>query len=442
MPSALRMTARGAPARRARGGAMVEFVLLNIILIPLLLYAIFLMDAAYLKLDLQETVVSGVWDFSQRNTEPPSFKDVGVLDAPQKKPDNDAAELATAAKGVRLIFADHTSAFDDGADPSQPDGTYNVESYLRGSGDGSPYPSPSGHKKHHTGFGAQYSFRFEKKDDTEEEEDLEDDTQFNCAISDDMTWNSEPNMSGFARSGYNTGGEVRCRATAYIYNYIMPEQFMQQFSQVELTKLKHRKDTTGKGAHEWQGTGGDLANIAAYETASISFNTWALRNGAKTHDDMKNINRYATDVGDADLRVPATDVPGTLDASSPEANPFFRRVQYLYTENGTAGATYGQLTTAVGTLTSNATSQQVMAVVSVPPGTASNVQLPNIVGVFLTARYQKGKPDKNEQDSPGGGKGKYQSTPYSGANSDYESAAKKRGHFYLGCKNPENPDCF
>lgn len=441
MPSALRTYARGALARRARGGAMVEFALLNLILIPLLLYAIFLMDAAYLKLDLQETVVSGVWDFSQRNTEPPSWGE-GSLDGPQKKEDNDAAELATAAKGVRQVFADHTSAFDDGADPDQAEG-YNVESYLRGSGDGSPYPSPTGHKKHHTGFGAQYSFRFEKTDDTEEEEDLPDDTQFNCFIADDMGWNPEPNMNGFAKSGYNTGGEARCNATAYIYNYIIPESFLQEFSQVELTKMKQRKDTTGKGAHEWQGTGGDLANIVAYETASLSFNTWALRNGAKTDDDPTNTGRYQTDVGDADLRVPQTGVPvPSQSAGSPEANPFFRRVQYLYTQNGTAGITYGKLGMAAADLTTKAMSNNLMAVQTLPPGQSSNALLPNMVGVFLTARYQKGKPDKNEQDAPGTGKGSFQTTPYSGANNDYQTAGNKRGHFYLGCKNPGNPDCF
>ncbi len=441
MPSALRTYARGAPARRARGGAMVEFVLLNIILIPLLLYAIFLMDAAYLKLDLQETVVSGVWDFSQRNTEPPSFKSAGDLDAPQKKTDNDAAENATAAKGVRQVFADHTSAFDDGADPDQTEG-YNVESYLRGSGDGSPYPSVKGHKKHHTGFGAQYSFRFEKTDDTAEEVELPDDTQFKCSVADDMGWNPEPNMNGFAQSGYNTGGEARCNATAYIYNYIIPETFLQEFSKVELTKMKQRKDTTGKGAHEWQGTGGDLANIVAYETAAVSFNTWALRNGAKTNDDPNNLGRYNTDVGGADLRVPQAGVPVPIAEDKPEANPFFRRVQYIYTMNGTAGVTYGQVASAAGNLTSKAMSNKIMAVQTLPPGTVSNALLPNMAGVFLTARYKKGQPDKNEQDAPGTGKGKFETTPWSNANSDYQNAGKKRGHFYLGCKNPGNTDCF
>ena len=77
MLTAHTIVARRKAARRTRGGAMVEFVLLNIVLIPLFLYAIFLMDAAYLKLDLQETVVSGVWDFSQRNSEPPGFGGMG-----------------------------------------------------------------------------------------------------------------------------------------------------------------------------------------------------------------------------------------------------------------------------------------------------------------------------------------------------------------------------
>ncbi len=442
MPSALRTSTRGTPARRARGAAMVEFVLLNLILIPLLLYAIFLMDAAYLKLDLQETVVSGVWDFSQRNTEPPSFKEAPSLDAPQDRAANNAAELAAAAKGVRLVFSDHTSAFDDGADPNMPDSSYNVESYLRGNGDGSAYPSPSGHKKHHTGFGAQYSFRFEKSDDTEEETDLPDDTQFNCSISDDMGWNPVPTMKKFGESGYNAGGVARCRATGYIYNYIVPEQFLQEFSQVEMTKMKQRKDTTSKGAHEWQGSGGDLANIVAFETAALSFNTWALRNGATNDNNAKNIDRYKTDLEKADLRVPKTDIPDlSPDASSPEGNPFFRRVQYLYTQNEMA-ATYAQVVEAAGNFTSTAKDQKLMAVQTLPPGTVSNALLPNMAGVFLTARYKKGQPDKNEQEAPGPGKDGFQSTPYAGANNDYQTAAKARGHFYLGCKSPENPDCF
>jgi hypothetical protein len=411
---------------------MVEFVLLNIVLIPLFLYAIFLMDAAYLKLDLQETVVTGVWDFTQRNSEPPSWK-AGSFDALQDKDRNDAINLAATAKGVRLVYADHTSAVDDGADPNQPDSSYNVESYLRGNGDGSAYPSVTGHKKHHTGFGAQYSFRFEKNDDT----------QFNCTINDDLSWNPEPNFNGFGKSGYNAGGEARCSATGYIYNYIVPETFLQEFSQVEMTNMKHRKDTTGKGAHEWQGTGGDLANIRAFETAAVSFNTWALRNGARQNEEGAGAAYYQSDMDKADLRVPETGVPTPgQNAGSPEANPFFRRVQYISMINGTAGLTYGRAAAAAADLTSKAQSNQIMLMQTLPPLTTSNALLPNIAGIHLTARYKKGQPDKNEQDAPGTGKGKFQSTPYDNANSDYGTVAKGRGHFYLGCKNPENPDCF
>ena len=114
---------------------MVEFVLLNIVLIPLFLYAIFLMDAAYLKLDLQETVVSGIWDFSQRNSEPPGFGGMGV-DAPNSHDDNNAMEVQASAKAVRVAYADHTSAFDDGAENNQST-EYGQQTYLTGNGDGS-----------------------------------------------------------------------------------------------------------------------------------------------------------------------------------------------------------------------------------------------------------------------------------------------------------------
>ncbi|WP_224360341.1 TadE/TadG family type IV pilus assembly protein [Hyalangium versicolor] len=430
---------RSTQGRRARGSAMVEFVILNIILVPLFLYAIFLMDAAYLKLDLQETVISGVWDFTTRNTEPGAFKD-GGLGAPSSKSDNDKNELATVAKAVRIVYADHTSAVDDGADPF--DGTtYSKETYLRGNGDGSQYPSQSGHKKHHTGFGAQYSFRFVKKDDVDEEEDEPTDTQFQCGLSEDLNWTVDFNMKEFASTGYNTGGEVRCWAKGYIYNYIIPSDFMQEFSQVEMSKMKLRKDTTGKGVHEWQGDGGDLENIVAYETASVSFNTWALRNGAKNGDDVKALGRYNGALASADLRVPKSAMPTIgQSASSPEANPFFRRVQYLYTSNGTNAATYTAAVGATAQLTSKGTSEKLMLVLSVPPGTSSNNVLPNIIGVHLTARYKPRSP--GQKQGAGLGSGDFLSTPYSGPNNNYRTAANARGPFYMGCRNAENANCF
>jgi len=435
MLTASRIAARRT-ARRERGGAMVEFVLLNIILIPLFLYAIFLMDAAYLKLDLQETVVSGIWDFSQRNSEPPGFGGMGV-GAPNSHADNNAMEVQASERAVRVAYSDHTSAFDDGAENNQST-EYGQQTYLTGNGDGAAAPSMSGHQKHHTGFGAQYSFRFENGPDT----------QFLCSLSDDTGWNPDPNFQGFGNSGYTAGAEVRCEATGFIYNYIIPETFLQEFSKVKMAdkQLKHRKDNTGKGAHEWQDDGASVTtdNIIAFETAGISFNTWALRNGAKNQDNY-NAGSYDGALTDADLRAPQSGIPMPVSAGSPEANPFFRRVQYLYTMNGTAPATYGQLTAAAANLMSKANSNKIMLVQNMPAGTMSNAMLPNIMGVHLTARYQNamGANPKREQRKPGFfGNTDFESTPVSAANNNYQTMSNARGKFYLGCRNAENPDCF
>jgi hypothetical protein len=422
---------------------MVEFVLLNLILIPLFLYAIFLMDAAYLKLDLQETVVSGVWDFSQRNTEPTGFAGSVSPMAPNKAPNdgkNRQMEMQAAERAVRIAYADHTSAFDDGAEADQPSNVYGETTYLGGNGNGDKAPSPHGHQKHHTGFGAQYTYKFNKK--------AGEDTEFLCSFKDDTGWNPDPNFTGFANSGYATGAEVKCDATGYIYNYVIPQSFLQEFSKVEMSKLKQRKDTSDQGTHEYQGEGGNISNIVAYETAGISFNTWALRNGANNaysesknpdNGDITYVPNYNGALAKADLRAPANAFPSAIGDNSPEANPFYRRVQYIYTLNGTAPATYGMITAATAQFTAKAMSEKLMTISAIP-GTSGGL-LPNIAGVFVTARYKPNAADPT-QNTPLTGANQFQSQPYAPANNAYQTASNARGVYYLGCKSPENPDCF
>jgi hypothetical protein len=416
---------------------MVEFALLNIVLVPLLLYAIFLMDAAYLKIELQETVISGVWDFSQRNSEPPGSGGMGP-GAPNSHSQNNAMEVQASERAVRIAYSDHTAAYDDGAEANNSGSDYGDSTRLSGNGDGSQAPSITGHQRHHTGFGAQYSFRFENGPDT----------QFLCYLSNDTGWNPDPNFQGFGNSGYTAGAEVRCEATGFIYNYIIPETFLQEFSKVKMAdkQLKKRKDTTAKGAHEWQDDGASVTtdNIVAFETAGISFNTWALRNGAKNKDTYDPDNYANASLSKADVRIPVSAPMELGGDKQPQDNPFFRRVQYLYTMNGTAPATYGMLTGAAANLMSKASSNKIMLVQNLPSGMTYLNLLPNIMGVHLTARYQNAMstPDR-EQTKPGlFGSDKFQSTPKTGANNNYNTMANARGNYYLGCKNPENPDCF
>jgi len=454
-----------APSRRERGGAMVEFALLNIVLVPLLLYAMFLMDAAYLKLDLQETVVAGVWDFSQRNTEAPA--DTSGVRASNSLDSNNGMELQATAKAIRIVYADHTSAFDDGGEVGSTG--YGNASRLRGNGDGSQ--GPSGHMRHHTGFGAQYTFRFKAPPPNHEEDDAEEgthsgdalegvgtelDTQFKCSINRDMGWSLDPNMTAFGQSGYNAGGEARCESIAFIYNYIIPEKFLQEFSETdEVTKLKRRRDQTADGAHEYQGQGGRQGNIVAHEKAALSFNTWALRNGAQqTYNSTsgygaKHYASYDGQLADADIG----DRGFGGFTKSPADNPFFRRVQYLYAANpGTAMLSYGNVAAKAEQFRQKAMqgSDRMMMVNAAPilPGFAPPAVIPgigaNIAGVFMTARY---KPDERgvKQEEPwlGGSSGDgFLSTPYTGHNNNYQTAAGNRGQFYMGCKTQETPNCF
>lgn len=443
---------------------MVEFVLLNIVLVPLLLYAIFLMDAAYLKLDLQETVVSGAWDFSQRNTEPPA--DTSGVGSANSFDSNNGMELQATAKPIRIAYADHTSAFDDGGESDSS--AYGNANRLRGNGDGST--GPQGHKRHHTGFGAQYTFRFKAPPPNAEEDDEEGtssggaldgvgtelDTQFKCRIVGDMGWSLDPNMTEFGKTGYNAGGEARCSSIGFIYNYIVPEKFLQEFSETDkVTNLKRRRDGND-GSHEWQGQGGRMGNIIAEETAAVSFNTWALRNGAKQTEaaasgyGAKSRAQYDGKVADADIGTRGT-FGGEND---PKDNPFFRRVQYLYTSNLAFRGTYTIAAGHAADLMSKAIDDELISaygvpIVSglpVPPSTMPLVGVPNMAGVFMAARYKPGQPGvKREAPKTLGFLSTgddYLTTPYSGHNNNYQTAANARGQYYMGCKNQENPDCF
>jgi len=383
--------------RRQRGGALVETALMMLVLIPLLLYAIFLMDAAYLKLDLQETVVSGIWDFSTRNAETGAPSD----------------EMETPMRAVRASYSDHTSAFEDGAEVD-PDVAADYGNVARVTGNHM-------HDKHHkTYFAAQYTFRWEGAD-----------TQFLCNSGNDMNWTVDPLFKGFGRR-FGTGGYVKCEATGYIYNYLIPQKLFTNFTDVEMSKLTRRHGDS----HEFQGEGGNTANIVAYETAAISFNTWALRNGAPNGGGLNQ-----ADIG---ARGFLGGAPTNVDG-----NPFYERVVYDYSDRPTSPTTYTPVRLASYAFTAKAASNNTLAMtaVSAPVATRSVLGLPNMAGAFLVARYQPNKPQDHtqvRQKPPGflGGMHKgFQSTPFSGVNNNYKTAYNKRGTGYMGCKQPEKDRC-
>ncbi len=100
--------------RRSRGAAATEMAIMAIILVPVVMYYLFLEDALYFKLNAQEPVVAAPFDRSTVNYNMP-VHDVGYYN--------------------RLIYCDHSSAYDSsGASGSRYDPTFDCQ--------GSP-PSPS-----------------------------------------------------------------------------------------------------------------------------------------------------------------------------------------------------------------------------------------------------------------------------------------------------------
>ena len=256
-----RVASGSTPAAR-RGSALVETALLMIILIPLLLYSVFLSDAVFLKLELQESVVSGLWDFSTRNTEAgPDFD--------QTKKDE---EWQQVAKGVRGSYSDHTSSYEDGAEPDGPG--YNDVERIHGN---------HNHWMHHQiYFAAQFTYRFGA------DNDMGPDTEFKCTQADDTDWAKDPIIiKGFANADgkpTNPGGKIKCDATGFIYNYILPQKLFKEFHQDDLTDLTHHdantRYTAADDAHDVNYEDGK--NIKAHEGGSLYYNTWALKTGSSS----------------------------------------------------------------------------------------------------------------------------------------------------------------
>jgi len=95
----------------------------------------------------------------------------------------------------------------------------------------------------------------------------------------------------------NKGGLAYCFVRAMVYNYMVPEKFLQSFSAVNLTEKKDHRD--GKVIDKYTQFTADAKNglnVFLRDKAALSFDTWALDNGAKTMKDKDTSggNEYAS----------------------------------------------------------------------------------------------------------------------------------------------------
>jgi hypothetical protein len=249
--------------RRQSGQAMVEFSVLMLVFVPCILYGFFLADAGYHQLEVQETVVSTVWDFSQRNAQPE--------DSPEASDFSDMNTSISAVQAAdRLEYNDHTSAYDP-TDPStaNTDKVFNqLAVQISWTKDSAAYGAPT------ASGGAQVTCTT-----AAQVNGMKPDLQWTMmGMSGSLAALSAVNpLTEFGNADENKlAGSVTCYARAIAYNFLVPQQFEQGFAQVNL-------------ANDTSHTFSDRANVDSLSPAAtdillqdqsqIAFGTWAIDNG-------------------------------------------------------------------------------------------------------------------------------------------------------------------
>jgi hypothetical protein len=180
-------------ALRRRGAATVELSLLMIVLIPSILYTMYLEDLLFYKFDLEETVVSSPWDFSNHDY--------------RKNGGNVAGTVRQAAMQT---FWDHTSAWNSYNDPN-----YDAKETV-----------------HHEAMAAHQCWLAQGGREIE------------CSM--------ESSVGLLIQGQFimkNKGGLASCNAILGVQNYFLPEKFFHWWGKVSITgdgNQKMKRHTTGQ----------------------------------------------------------------------------------------------------------------------------------------------------------------------------------------------------
>lgn len=189
------MSRNSRAARRMRGGALVEFVIMVIILVPIIMYYLFLQDALYFKLNAQEPVVAAPFDHLTVNYNMPTQGAVGKMN--------------------RLIYCDHSSAYDSFNGEFDCQGSPPEESDPYSMNEDPTSVQPGTDKGHHTEKGAHQCWITEGAQ------------QLRCTRP-NATVGAAILASGSGSSWlsyYNRGGLTTCSARIGVMNYIIINRF-------------------------------------------------------------------------------------------------------------------------------------------------------------------------------------------------------------------------
>jgi hypothetical protein len=197
------------PASSRRGGAAVELAVLCLVLVPLIMYVIFLGEMFQMKLNGQEAALQAPWDFTLVDFSNPS-----------KKVDHDG----TVARQSRRTYCDHSAA-------------YNSYSISYDCSD----------DVHHTSFTAHECWLTRPGQ------------QVQCTISTRPLTGTGEGIRVIGES-FPSGGVVSCSSRLGVMNYYLPNKFLENFTAVNVSE-KRRMDS------RWAGTGGAAGSEAPHTDA-------------------------------------------------------------------------------------------------------------------------------------------------------------------------------
>ena len=210
-------------SRFRRGQATVELSVLCIVLVPLIMYVLFLDDLLRYKLDAAEAVYAAPWDFTTVDYEA-------------------GPDLTNIQRQIRRGQCDHTTAYNS-YDPS--------------------YDCTEGH--HHTALAAHACWITKPGGQ-----------QVTCTMLNDKLGQDpfDGSKTGQVKT-VNKGGQIRCTARLGVMNYFLPQRVLADFTNVKMTTTtyEHGNDIHGDAAKL-----GAMGNYYPLERQYVSIltDTWAM----------------------------------------------------------------------------------------------------------------------------------------------------------------------
>ncbi|MFP2928676.1 hypothetical protein ACLESO_26465 [Pyxidicoccus sp. 3LG] len=216
-----------------------------IVFVPVFLYALFLDDLQRHAMEVQETVISTVWDFTGQNYMP---SDEGA-------PDGSASIVGRVQNPARLTYCDHEAgldSFDLSAPECEEENTAHHEALA-------------GHVCWLHPGGKQVTCEGPRR---------------NVGALPEATY------SLYGEEHQRLGGMFVCSARAGVNNYLLPQFFLKEFSrEPSLSKKNWRHDPAGNIHDKAKASGEDTAYYLPVQYAAILTDSWALTPGTFVNPD-------------------------------------------------------------------------------------------------------------------------------------------------------------